>query len=254
MAFGGIANRPHTRIAAAAMALIAFAACTSSSRSADAPAAVAVSKASPPIVTTTTRPPVHRTVRRVHKAAKKVTTTTIVTTTTQPPVPVVHHYAPPVTQPPAPVRPAFVPPAAASVPTPAAVPAVSSSGAESQLVALINQFRQKHGIGPLSVHGTLTNKARLWAAHMASGGCGTGSNGLPNICHSNLTDGINVQWSALEENVGMCSPKNNVSGMESAFEGSPGHAANMLSTKVHYVGVGFAYVGNYMYVAEEFMG
>lgn len=121
-------------------------------------------------------------------------------------------------------------------------------------MSLINGFRHAHGLGSLAVHPTLVNKARMWAAHMASGGCGTGSNGLPQICHSSLSSGINVQWSMLEENVGMCSPRNNVSGMESAFENSHGHAANMLSTKVSYVGVGFAYVGNYMYVAEEFMG
>jgi uncharacterized protein YkwD len=68
-----------------------------------------------------------------------------------------------------------------------------------------------------------------------------------------LTDGISTQWSLLEENVGMCSPKNNVSGMESAFERSPEHAANMLNGKIRYIGVGFAYYGDYMYVAEEFM-
>jgi hypothetical protein len=42
-------------------------------------------------------------------------------------------------------------------------------------------------------------------------------------------------------------------GMESAFEHSPPHAANMLNAKIQFVGVGFAYVGSYMFVAEEFM-
>jgi uncharacterized protein YkwD len=97
------------------------------------------------------------------------------------------------------------------------------------------------------------SKARAWAEHMASGGCGYASNGLPSICHSSLSDGITAQWSLLEENVGMLSPKTNVDAMESAFEHSPPHAENMLNTKITYVGVGFAYVGNYMYVAEEFM-
>ena len=51
----------------------------------------------------------------------------------------------------------------------------------------------------------------------------------------------------------MVSPKTNVSGMESAYEQSPAHAANMLDNQVQYVGVGVAYVGDYMYTAEEFM-
>jgi uncharacterized protein YkwD len=120
------------------------------------------------------------------------------------------------------------------------------------LVSGINNFRAQHGLPPLTVHSVLESKARSWAAHMASGGCGVGSNGAPNICHSNLSDGITVSWTRLAENVGMVSPSSNVSGMESAYEHSPPHAENMLS-QVQYVGVGVAYVGNYMYTAEEFM-
>lgn len=252
MAFGGIAYRPSSRIAVAAIALCAFAACASSSRSADARRVAAPPAA--PQTTTSTPPPAHPVVRRVRKAAvKKAATTTSTTTTT---IRVVHRYVPPpVMHAPAPVHHVYSPPVAiASAPQPAPAPAPSSSAAESQLVSLINGFRHSHGLGSLSVHSTLVSKARSWAAHMASGGCGMGGNGLPLICHSNLSSDINVQWSVLEENVGMCSPRSNVSGMESAFENSPMHAANMLSTKIHYVGVGFAYVGNYMYVAEEFMG
>jgi uncharacterized protein YkwD len=62
-----------------------------------------------------------------------------------------------------------------------------------------------------------------------------------------------VKWARLGENVGMVSPKTNVSGMESGFEKSPPHAENMLNGQIRYVGIGVAYVNNYMYVAEEFM-
>jgi uncharacterized protein YkwD len=51
----------------------------------------------------------------------------------------------------------------------------------------------------------------------------------------------------------MVSPRANVSGMEGAYEQSPPHAENMLNNQVNYVGVGVAYVGDYMYTAEEFM-
>jgi uncharacterized protein YkwD len=128
----------------------------------------------------------------------------------------------------------------------------SASSAESALVSGINGFRKSRGLGPLAVHGNLVNKARSWAGHMANGGCGS-RGGVPNICHSTLSNGITVRWAKLAENVGMVSPRTNVSGMHSAFVGSPGHAANMLDRSADYVGVGVAYVGNYMYVAEVFM-
>ena len=137
---------------------------------------------------------------------------------------------------------------AASIASPA-----PSNSAESSFVAGINKFRSAHGLGPLSVHSNLVSKARDWAGHMASGGCGRGGGGVPNICHSNLANGITVKWARLGENVGMISPKTNVSGMESGFEKSPPHAENMLDGQIRYVGVGVAYVNNYMYVAQEFM-
>ncbi len=121
------------------------------------------------------------------------------------------------------------------------------------MVGGINAYRRAHGLPDLTVNDVLVAKARSWATNMANGGCGRGSNGVPNICHSNLTDGITVTWTRLEENVGMISPRTNVSGMESAFEHSPPHAENMLNGQIHYIGVGVAYVGDYMYVAEEFM-
>ncbi len=88
---------------------------------------------------------------------------------------------------------------------------------------------------------------------MASGGCGRGDNGVANICHSTLSDGITVSYALLAENVGLVSPQTNTSGMEAGFENSPPHAENMLNSQIQYVGVGIAYVDNYMYVAEEFM-
>jgi uncharacterized protein YkwD len=128
----------------------------------------------------------------------------------------------------------------------------SGTSAESALVAGINSFRKSRGLPALAVHSNLVNKARSWAGHMADGGCGS-RGGVPNICHSSLSNGITVRWAKLAENVGMVSPRTNVSGMSQAFKASPPHAANMLDRAADYVGVGVAYVGNYMYVAEVFM-
>jgi uncharacterized protein YkwD len=188
---------------------------------------------------------------------KKTTTTRKPTTTTTPPTTVPKTVPPttaaPVTAPPQTAPPQTTPPPPPPPPPPPVPVAAPATGAEAAMVAGINAYRASRGLGPLAVHGNLVNKARGWAGHMANGGCGRGANGVPNICHSSLSDGITVQWFRLAENVGMVSPANNTSGMQSAFENSPGHAANMLNAEVNYVGVGVAVVGNYMYVAEEFM-
>jgi uncharacterized protein YkwD len=189
--------------------------------------------------------------------AKTTTTHRRVTTTV--PTTTVPKTVPPTTRAPVRVAPQTVPPPPpvtqppATAPPAAPVAVVPSNGAESALVGGINSFRQAHGLGPLAVHGTLVSKARAWAGHMAGGGCGRNAAGVANICHSVLSDGVTVQWMRLAENVGMVSPATNTSGMQGAFEASPGHAANMLNAEVNYVGVGVAVVGNYMYVAEEFM-
>jgi uncharacterized protein YkwD len=135
----------------------------------------------------------------------------------------------------------------------AAARVAPSIGADGSLVAAINNFRRTHGLPALAVHAVLVNKARGWAGHMANGGCGRSGDGVANVCHSILSSDITVPWTRLAENVGIASPTTNASGLEGAFEQSPPHAENMLNTQIQYVGVGVSYVGNYMYVAEEFM-
>jgi hypothetical protein len=103
------------------------------------------------------------------------------------------------------------------------------------------------------VNSNLEDKARLWSAWMAGGGCGIGGNGSPNICHSDLASGINAGWTRLEENVASASPKTNIDGIISGLAQSRAHADNMLNPQITSVGVGVAYAGNAVYVAEEFM-
>jgi uncharacterized protein YkwD len=139
-----------------------------------------------------------------------------------------------------------------SSPAPAVV-AGQDPGAEDALVQQINAYRAAHGLGALPVHPVLLNKARFVALTMSNGNCGRDGSGTPQICHSPLDAGVTVPWNYLAENVGMVGPRD-VTRMEQAFEASPGHAANMLSTQATSIGVGVAYVGDLMYVAEEFMG
>ena len=124
---------------------------------------------------------------------------------------------------------------------------------ERRIIDAVNGYRAQHGLQALSINSNLEDKARLWSAWMAGGGCGRGANGNPQICHSDLTSGINPGWSLLEENVASASPKTNISGIIDGLQRSPAHSANMLNGRVTSLGVGVAYVGDAVYVAEEFM-
>ncbi|HEV7525224.1 MAG TPA: CAP domain-containing protein [Acidimicrobiia bacterium] len=117
----------------------------------------------------------------------------------------------------------------------------------------MNGFRRAHHLGALAWQSNLSDKAKLWAAWMAGGNCGRSSNGSPTICHSNLTSGITVRWSLLEENVGAASPSSNLAGLQNGLQQSPHHAENMLNSRITSIGVGVAYSGNTVYVAQEFM-
>jgi uncharacterized protein YkwD len=129
----------------------------------------------------------------------------------------------------------------------------SGTSSESWVIGQVNRVRASHGLKALAVHPVLVNKARYWASQMAGGRCGRDANGTPKICHSDLASGITVRWSLLAENVGAASPKTNLSGVERGLEQSPSHLANMLNRSVDYIGVGIAYRGDVVYVAQEFM-
>ena len=124
---------------------------------------------------------------------------------------------------------------------------------EKEIIASINKFRAAHGLHALVWEANISDKAKLWAAWMAGGNCPHAPNAGPTICHSNLTSGITVHWSLLEENVGAATPKTNVAGLMSGFQHSKEHAANMLNGKITAIGIGAAYSGNTIFVAEEFM-
>jgi len=124
---------------------------------------------------------------------------------------------------------------------------------EGRIINAVNQFRAGHGLGALHTHPNLEAKARTWATWMAQGHCGRNGQGVAKICHSDLASGITVHWSRLEENVGAASPASAVAAITNGFEHSPEHAANMLDARITDIGVGVAYAGNVIYVAEEFM-
>jgi uncharacterized protein YkwD len=124
---------------------------------------------------------------------------------------------------------------------------------ERHVIDSVNAFRAAHGLRALSWQANISDKAKLWAAWMAGGNCGRGPTGTPTICHSNLTSGITVSWTLLEENVGAASPATDIAAVVTGFEHSPEHAANILNKHITAIGVGVAYSGNIVFVAEDFM-
>lgn len=124
---------------------------------------------------------------------------------------------------------AMATPASASVPT-----------FESQLLALTNHDRAKHGLAPLTSSSTLVSIARSWSDHMAA----TGSLGHNPSLASKVSG-----WSALGENTAKAW---SASQAETLFMGSAGHRANILKASYNRVGIGVtkAKDGSYWFTVD----
>jgi hypothetical protein len=125
-----------------------------------------------------------------------------------------------------------------ALPTAASADTVSD---EAAFVVKINELRASKGLPGLAVHPNLVDKARAWAGTMAAAG---------RIWHSTLSDGITADWRKLGENVGM---GGSVQPLHEAFIASPKHYANLVDPEFNYVGIGVAYSGGTLFVAESFM-
>lgn len=122
-----------------------------------------------------------------------------------------------------------------------AAPAAASTGsAEAGFVAGINAARADVGRPSYGVSNELTLVARRWAQNMAA------SNGLR---HNPNLAGQVTGWRYVGENVGVGS---DVSGLHRAFMNSPGHKANIVDNDFTQLGVGVAYGGGRLWVAEVF--
>lgn len=112
---------------------------------------------------------------------------------------------------------------------------------ERAFVMAINEVREQQGVPTLTVHPSLESKARTWARSMSH---------KMQILHSDLEDGIDVDWWRLGENVGR---GGSVDAIHEAFVGSRSHYENFVDPEFEFVGVGVALVAGGMYVAQEFM-
>ena len=95
-------------------------------------------------------------------------------------------------------------------------------------MVLLNNYRTSQGLPQLGYHQGLQDKAHHWANKLAADG---------RLAHSNLTSGAPGGWSALGENVAVAASAERAT---NALVASPGHRANMVSTKFTHMGVGSA--------------
>jgi uncharacterized protein YkwD len=108
---------------------------------------------------------------------------------------------------------------------------------------MVNNYRAANGLPALATASDATAKAQQHSNDMAAQG---------RIYHSSsMSSGIKSGWSALGENVGM---GGSVSQVESMFEGSGPHRANLLGDFTQ-IGVGVAHgADGQLYVTEFFVG
>jgi uncharacterized protein YkwD len=137
-----------------------------------------------------------------------------------------------------------------AVGTSACQPAPASSGSgggspqAAQLISLVNGYRAAHGLPGLAQAGDGTAKAQQHADDMAA---------QRRMFHSSsLTSGIQNDWTALGENVGV---GGSITQLESMFEASAPHRANLLNGAYTQIGVGLATgTDGQLYVTEFFIG
>lgn len=118
--------------------------------------------------------------------------------------------------------------------------AASTGGDESGFVASVNAARRSAGRPTYAESADLTSVARRWAQSMASSG---------SLRHNPNLAGQVSGWRFVGENVGV---GYDVGGLHRAFMASPAHRANVLDSDFSQVGIGVAYGGGRLWVAEVF--
>ncbi|MCU1372452.1 MAG: hypothetical protein JWO77_3646 [Ilumatobacteraceae bacterium] len=112
---------------------------------------------------------------------------------------------------------------------------------QSQVLSEMNADRSAHNLRTLGTQADAQRKAQAWAEKLARENT---------LYHSKLSDGIGVKWCSLGENVGY-GPS--VPAIEDAYMASPGHKANILSTKWNGAGVGYATNGKRVFTVQVFI-
>lgn len=127
----------------------------------------------------------------------------------------------------------------------AAEPEITS---EEQLIALVNQERQRRGVPALVHEPKLTQSARQHAQMMAErGSLSHQFPGEPSL--RQRVAATDLRFKAVAENVGYA---DSVERVHSTLMNSPGHRANILDADYNAIGIGVYRRGDYLYVAQNF--
>lgn len=136
----------------------------------------------------------------------------------------------------------LVAPSAAVALDDASAGSIAPEELEAAFVADTNRIRAEHGLAELPVEPNLVAKARDWSATMASAG---------KIWHSDLSDGITIEWARLGENVGK---GGSVESLQAAFVDSPLHYQNIIDVNWQALGIGVTVdEQDTIFVAVEFV-
>lgn len=130
----------------------------------------------------------------------------------------------------------------------------SDVGFERQIIVLLNNLRATNGLPPVKISAELSAAARYHAKHMCDNNyfAHASQDGSGNVtCQTFDRIGSFYTWTAAAENIaaGFFDP-------QSAFNGwvaSSGHYANMMSSLVYEVGVGYYYDASASYVTRWVM-
>lgn len=112
---------------------------------------------------------------------------------------------------------------------------------QTQALQAMNSDRTVNSLRALPTQADAQRKAQAWAERLAR---------EQTLYHSTLSDGINVRWCSIGENMGYGS---SISSIEDAFMNSAGHRANILASKWNGAGVGVAYNGRTVYTVQVFL-
>ena len=108
---------------------------------------------------------------------------------------------------------------------------------DSEMLSLVNSARASAGVSTLHQASGLTSLAVWWSAKMADGDTGYQLEHNPNAWTMVTQYGASNR-TAWAENVAGFSSGASAQAVFDAYMASPGHRANILSSKYHYIGVG----------------
>jgi hypothetical protein len=124
----------------------------------------------------------------------------------------------------------------------------TSASYASRLVQLVNQARQQHGLGSMSVASGTSQVAASWTAHLDAA---QSLSHNPDLRHQLEAHG-SADWTSYGENVGQ-GPAGDPDALFKAYMNSPEHRANILNTAYRFTGVAVVLDGDTAWNTFDFV-